>query len=142
MNISVNFKKKPWLRRVYPDKAKMTFASDYKPIVSSNPKNNFVQLTAQDLLNELAPAAHEINSPYMSHRPIWKKTGNTKDGKDEWVIDGYDDLECVALGWQQFIVGNKVAHLTGSGVFDLANETKDTESYENILSWIDSCGIQ
>ncbi len=79
----------------------------------------------------------------MSTRPIWGPSGKKDaNGKEELVIQGYDDLESVALGWQLFIVGNKIAHLTGSGVFDLANETMDSETYEKLLSWMDTCGIR
>lgn len=143
MNISVHFVKQPWIRRVHPDNAEQRYVRGYKPLPGSTLTDAFVQLTASDFLNELSPAAHPINSRYMSTRPIWKPTGKKdENGKDEWAIDGYDDLESVALGWQQFVVGNKIAHLTGDGVFDLANETTDSASYENLLSYIDSSSIK
>lgn len=143
MNISENFKKVPWVRRVHPDKVSLGFARNYKPLPGGTMDNAFVQLTATDFLNELSPAAHPINSRYMSTRPIWGPSGKkNKDGKEELVIQGFDELESVALGWQLFIVVNKIAHLTGSGVFDLANETKDTETYETLMSWMDTCGLR
>lgn len=143
MNISANFKKVPWMRRVHPDNATISFARGYKPLPNSTFDNAYVQLTAADFLNELSPAAHPINSRYMSTRPIWKKSGKKdSNGKEEWVIDGYDDLESVALGWQLFLSGNKIAHLTGDGGFDLANETDDFDGYELLSSWIDSVGLR
>lgn len=143
MNISVNFKKKPWVRRVHPDKANGTFRMNYRPIPGRSLTDAFIELTASDFLNELSPAAHPINSRYMSTRPIWKPTGKKdENGKEEWMIDGYDELESVALGWQQFICGNKIAHLTGDGGFELANETTDQETYETLLSWMDSSGLR
>ena len=143
MNISNNFKKVPWKRRVHPDKVTLTYARNYKPLPGGSLTDSYVQLTSSDFLNELSPAAHPINSRYMSTRPIWKQTGNKdENGKDEWVVDGYDELESVALGWQLFISGNKIAHLTGSGVFDLANETTDSETYDTLMSWMDTCGIR
>lgn len=143
MNISTNFKKVPWVRRVHPDKVSLAYARNYKPMPGWNMDNAFIQLTAADFLNELSPAAHPINSKYMSTRPIWKPSGKKNEkGEEEWVIDGYDELESVALGWQLFISGNKIAHLTGDGGFDLANETKDSETYETLMSWMDSSGLR
>lgn len=143
MNISTNFKKKPWVRRVHPDNASGTFRMNYKPLPGHFSADAFVELTASGFLDELSPAAHPINSRYQSTRPIWKKTGNKNEkGEEEWVIDGWDDLESVALGWQQFICGNKIAHMTGDGGFDLANETTDQETYEILLSWMDSVGLR
>lgn len=102
-----------------------------------------MQLFASDFLNELAPAAHPINSRFMSTRPIWKATGKKNDkGEEEWVIDGFDELESVALGWQQFICGNKVAHLTGNGGFDVCNETKDFDTFEELSSLMDQVGLK
>ena len=143
MKISKNFKKVPWIRRVHPDNVSLAYARNYKPLPGRELKDSFIQLTSADFLNELSPAAHPINSRYMSTRPIWGPSGKKDaNGKEELVIQGYDDLESVALGWQLFIVGNKIAHLTGSGVFDLANETMDSETYEKLLSWMDTCGIR
>lgn len=143
MKISANFTKEPWLRRVHPDKATVKYIRNYKPLPGSTLDNAYVQLTAADFLNELSPAAHPINSTYMSTRPIWKPTGKKdENGKEEWVQDGFDELESVALGWQLFIAGNKIAHLSGNGGFMIANETSDTERFENLLSWMDSVGIK
>lgn len=120
----------------------LRYLRNYKPLPNSTFDDNYIQLTSSDFLNELNPGAHPINSRYMSTRPIWKTTGKKDaNGKEEWVIDGYDELESVALGWQMFIAGNKIAHLTGSGGFDLANETLDGETYEKLMSWIDACGL-
>ena len=143
MNISTNFKKKPWLRMVHPDKVSGTFRSYYKPLPGSTLDTAYVQLTATDFLKELNPAAHPINSRYMSTRPIYKPSGKKDaNGKEEWVVDGYDDLESVALGWQLFLVGNKIAHMTGGGGFNLANESKDDDAYSELLSWIDYAGLK
>ena len=142
MKISTYFTKDPWLRRVHPDKATAKFLLNYKPLPGSTLDRAFVQLTAEDFLNELSPAAHPINSTYMSTRPIWKPSGKKdENGKEEWILDGYDDLESVALGWQQFIVGNKIAHMTGNAP-SLAKEMKgDNEEYDELLSLLDAAGI-
>lgn len=144
MEISKNFKKPYWLRRVHPDRESLRFARDYKPMPGSTLTDAYVQLTASDFLNELSPAAHPINSRFMSTRPIYKPSGKTdsKTGKNEWVIDGYDELESVSLGWQLFISSNKIAHLTGNGGFDIANETEDSASYADLISWMDSVGLK
>ena len=143
MNISTNFKKKPWIRRVHPDKASGRFVANYRPLPGSTLSSAFVQLTSEDLLNELAPAAHPINSHYMSTRPIWGPAKEkNEDGSVKWEIKDYDELESVALGWQQFIVTNKIAHLTGNGGFETANETLDDEKYGNLLSWMDYVGLK
>lgn len=143
MNISKNFKKVPWVRRVHPDNVSLVYTRNYRPLPGRSLKDAFVQLTSEDFLNELSPAAHPINSRYMSTRPIWGPSGKKdENGKEELVIKGYDDLESVALGWQLFICGNKIAHLTGSGVFDLANETMDSDTYNTLLSWMDASGVR
>lgn len=143
MNISKNFTKVPWIRRVHPDKVSLTYARNYKMLPGGLPGDAFVQLTSSDFLNELSPAAHPINSRYMSTRPIWGPSGKKdENGREELVITGYDDLEAVALGWQLFVCGNKIAHLTGSGVFDLANETTDGDTYEILTSWMDASGVR
>lgn len=143
MNISKNFKKVPWTRRVHPDNVSLMYAMNYKPLPGRDFKDAYVQLTSADFLNELSPAAHPINSRYMSTRPIWGPSGEKdENGKEKLVITGYDDLESVALGWQLFICGNKIAHLTGSGVFDLANETMDSDTYDILMSWLDASGVR
>jgi hypothetical protein len=143
INISKNFKKVPWVRRVHPDKASMSFSCHYKPHPTGDLRTSYVELTSENFLNELSPAAHPINSRYMSTRPIWGPSGKTdKKGREEMVITGFDELESVSLGWQLFISGNKIAHLTGSGVFDLANETMDNETYSLLLSWMDASGVK
>lgn len=142
MRISTYFTKDPWLRRVHPDKATAKFLLNYKPLPGSTLDRAFVQLTAEDFLNELSPAAHPINSTFMSTRPIWKPSGKKdENGKEEWILDGYDDLESVALGWQQFIAGNKIAHMTGNAP-SLAKEMKEyNEEYDELLSLLDAAGI-
>ncbi len=143
MKLSTNFQKEPWLRRVHPDNATTRFALNYKPYVSKNREDSYVQLFASDFLNELSPAAHPINSRFMSTRPIWKNTGEKdENGKEKWEIDGWDELESVALGWQQFICGNKVAHLTGNGGFQVCNETTDFDTFEELSSWMDQVGFK
>jgi len=142
MNIGEKLKKDPWVRRVHPDMARPRFVGGYKPASFVPGSFNFVTLTQQDFLNELAPAAHPVNSTIMSKRPIYGPTGKKdKDGKEEWAIVGYDDVEVVPLGWQEFICNNKVAHLATDG-FDLANETEKEDAFNKMMSWFDYIGLK
>jgi hypothetical protein len=141
MKIGDKLKKDPWVRRVHPDMARPRFVGGYKPAAFVPGSYNFVTLTQQDFLNELAPAAHPVNSTIMSKRPIYGPSGKTKDGKEEWVIVGYDDVEVVPLGWQEFICNNKVAHLATNG-FDLANETDKEDAFNKMMSWFDYIGLK
>lgn len=141
-NLTINFQKDPWLRRVHHDTATTRFALNYKPHISTNRDDSFVELYPSDFLNELSPAAHPINSRFMSTRPIWKATGEKdENGKEKYEIDGFDELESVSLGWQEFIFGNKFAHLTGNGGFQVCNETKDFQKFEDLSSWFDQIGL-
>ena len=143
MNISEHLKKDYWVRRVTPDNAKM-----YPPAGNNvgyrQPRTGgfgvgYVNLTQDQFLNELNPEAHEINSRFMSRRPIYK-TEKDENGKTKYVLDGFDDVETVALSIQEMIVSKKVSHLTGKH-FWISNESGDEEAFENIRSWQDISGF-
>lgn len=146
MNISELLKKDYWVRRVVPDKASVIPAAgnliSYK--TKFRPSGNgvgYINLTQDDFLNEVTPAAHEINSKYMSQRPIYAPTGKKNDkGEEEWAISGYDEVESVALGLQEMIISKKIGHLTGDK-FWVANETLLEEPYETFNSWADMAGL-
>lgn len=122
-------KKKPWLRRVADDSP-------------SGVGFKLVAKTQDDFLNEINSAAHAINSPMMSRRPIYGPTGKKdKNGKEQWGIIGYDDIEVVSVGLQEAIVGKKVAHFSGDG-FWVANESEDTDRFEALMSMFDTVGIK
>lgn len=146
MNISEHLKKDYWVRRVLPDSAAM-----YPPIGNNvgyrNPKVGamgvgYVNLTQDQFLNEIFSSAHIINSKFMSQRPIYKQTDDVdpSTGKKKWVLDGFDDLETVALAIQEFIVEKKIAHLTGDN-FWIASEDKDEEAFQKVSSWMDFAGF-
>lgn len=143
MNISEHLKKDYWVRRVSPDNI-----GSYPPVGNHVgyrvPKTGmlgvgYVNLTQDQFLNELNPAAHTINSKYMSQRPIYK-TEKGEDGKTKYVLDGYDDVETVALAIQEMIVSKKIAHLTGDN-FWVASEDKDEEAFQKVESWMDYAGF-
>ena len=143
MNISKHLKKDYWVRRVTPDSAGM-----YPPAGSvfgyrqSKPGAfgvGYVNLTQDNFLNEINSAAHEINSKYMSRRPIYRAEKD-ENGKTKYVLDGFDDVETVALAIQEMIVSKKIAHLTGKH-FWMSNESDDEEAFENVRSWMDISGF-
>ena len=130
MNISYYInkaKKKPWLRRVSSD--------DHAGF-------KFRVMTQDDFLNEVNAAAHPINSPMMSRRPIYGPSGekDPKTGKEKWVLQGYDDVEIVPIAKQEAIINKKIAHFSGEG-FWISNETKDEDAYNKLMSWVDTAGL-
>lgn len=105
------------------------------------PAGTFITLRQEDFLNEITPSAHDINSKYMSKRPIYKDTGiKDANGRTKWELAGYDDVETVALGIQECIIGKKISHFAGDG-FWIANETEDKEAFDKLTSWLDMSGI-
>jgi len=145
MNISEHLKKDYWVRRVTPDNAKMYPAGSsigYRQPKTGGFGVGYVNLTQDQFLNEINSAAHEINSKFISQRPIYRQSDEVdpKTGKKKWVLDGFDDVETVALAIQEFIVGKKIAHLTGDN-FWVASESKDDEAFQKIESWMDYAGF-
>ena len=143
MNISEHLKKDYWTRRVTPDNAKMYPPAGNKVGYRSSKTGGFgvgyVNLTQDQFLNEINPAAHEINSKFMSQRPIYEAKQD-ENGKTKYELKGFDDVETVALAIQEFLVGKKIAHLTGKN-FWLSNESDDEEAFETLRSWMDICGF-
>ena len=143
MNISEHLKKDYWVRRVTPDSV-----GSYPPVGNHvgyrTPKTGtfgvgYVNLTQDQFLNELNPAAHEINSKFMSQRPIYR-ADKDESGKTKYVLDGFDDVETVALAIQEMIVSKKISHLTGDN-FWVASEDKDEEGFQKVESWMDYAGF-
>lgn len=145
MNISEHLQKDYWTRRVTPDSMKMYPSGGrlgYRSPKTGGFGVGYVNLTQDDFLNEIYPEAHEINSKFMSQRPIYKQTDEVdpKTGKKKWVLDGFDDVETVALAIQEMIVSKKVAHLTGDN-FWVASEDKDEDAFEKVKSLMDYSGF-
>lgn len=121
-------KKKPWRRRVFDARP---YGGPYYRI-----------MTQEDFLNEVCSAAHEINSPQMSRRPIYGPTGE-KDakGKEKWAIVGYDAVETVPIGKQESIISKKISHFAADG-FWTASESKDEDRFSTLMSWADTVGLK
>ena len=143
MNIGEHLKKDYWVRRVTPDSAGMYPPAGnnlgYRQSKHGKFGVGYVYLTQDTFLNEINSAAHEINSKFMSQRPIYK-TEKDENGKTKYVLDGFDDVETVALAIQEFIVGKKIAHMTGDK-FWVASEDKDEEAFQKVESWMDYAGF-
>ncbi len=125
-------KKKPWTRLVKDDSP-------------GNPSGaKYVTMTQQDFLNEVCSAAHEINSPRMSRRPIYgpsPKGEKDSKGREKWVIVGYDDVETVPVSKQWEIISKKVSHFAADG-FWTASESGDEEAFQKLMSWADTAGLK
>lgn len=143
MDIGKHLKKDYWVRRVTPDSVGMYPPVGnnvgYRQTKQGSLGVGYVNLTQDTFLNEINSAAHEINSKFMSSRPIYK-IEKDDSGKTKYVLDGFDDLETVALAIQEFIVGKKIAHLTGDK-FWVASEDKDEEAFQKVESWMDYAGF-
>lgn len=146
MNISEHLHKDYWTRRITPDSTRMSPPAgntvEYRSSKTGGFGVGYINLTQDSFLNELNPMAHEINSRFLSQRPIYKESDeeDPKTHKKKWELAGYDDIETVALAVQEMIVTKKIAHLTGDK-FWLANESDDEMAFENMLSWMDSAGF-
>lgn len=121
-------KKKPWRRLIYSD--------------GPSPAPTYRIMTQEDFLYELNSAAHRINSPQMSRRPIYGPTGEKdKNGKEKWAIVGYDDVETVPIGKQESIISKKISHFAADG-FWTASESDDEERFSTLMSWADTVGLK
>lgn len=159
-------KKPVWKRLVTQDAdVPPMIGADYYDVPQQFTFNGlrYQYLTEFDLMQESSEGAHEINSKYMSKRPIYDvgtkivdvpvtdangnpvldSSGNQvvehKEVKD-WVITGYEDVETVRSGKPEMINTQKASHLAKNGL-EIANEGKDQERYDNLRSWKDVSGI-
>jgi len=123
-------KKKPWTRLVKDDSPGHTYGSTLKV------------MTQQDFLNEVCSAAHKINSPMMSRRPVYGPTGEKdKNGKEKWVLVGYDDVETIPISKQWEIISKKISHFAADG-FWTSSESGDEEAFQKMMSWADTAGMK
>ena len=164
-NIGELLKKKPWKRLVSEDAETRPMTN---PMFYEIPMNYEFGMTYQylsefDLMKECCEASHEINSNYMSKRPIYEvekksvketvldSNGNpvlnadgtqkftTKEVK-KWVIKGYEDVETVRSGLTKMIVTQKTSHLAKNGI-EIANEGEDKKRFDTFRAYKDISGI-
>ena len=164
-NIGELLKKKPWKRLVSEDAETrpMTNPMIYEITMNYDSGMTYQCLPEFDLMNECCEASHEINSDYMSKRPIYEvekksvketvldSNGNpvlnadgtqkftTKEVK-KWVIKGYEDVETVRSGLTKMIVTQKTSHLAKNGI-EIANEGEDKKRFDTFRAYKDISGI-
>lgn len=154
MRISDRLHKKYWRRRVNPDavdKHTPVGAQYYQEPAMSFDDGCYMLLTQEDFCRENDPLAHDINSKYMSMRPIYEvrkkldADGNAvldEEGKpiNEWHIVDFEPVETVRFGLQMRINTSKTAFMAGNG-FWVCHEDKDHDLGEKLNSWKDSAGL-
>lgn len=154
MRISDKLQKQYWRRRINPDavdKHTPVGAQYYQQSAMSFDDGCYMLLTQEDFCRENDPLAHDINSKYMSLRPIYEvrkkldAEGNAvldEEGKpiNEWHIVDFEPVETVRFGLQKRINTSKAAFMAGNG-FWVCHEDKDHELGEKLNSWKDSAGL-
>ena len=147
MNISEHLKKDYWLRRVTPDRngfGRSISHTNYKTPTQDSNGHSYLRLTQENLMDEVTPTAHKIFSEYLSKRPVYRPTGKKDEqGKDIWEINGYDEVEQVALAMQWRMAMSKTSHFAADG-FWTADESPNggkKEQYDKFKSWVDCVGL-
>lgn len=154
MRISERLQKQFWRRRINPDavdKHTPVGAQYYREPAMSYDDGCYMLLTQEDFCRENDPLAHDINSRYMSMRPIYEvrkkldAEGNAvldEEGKpiNEWHIVDFEPVETVRFGLQKRINTSKAAFMAGNG-FWVCHEDKDHDLGEKLNSWKDSAGL-
>lgn len=151
-NIKSHLRKEFWRRRVAPDAIDRHIPARAEYYTAPHLIDPDVDLfTQEDFMRENAPAAHDINSRYMSLRPVYdsrEKTdadGNKIIGPDglpetEWYITDFDRLETVRYALQYRINISKAAYMAGNG-FWVNHEDHDHTTGEILNSHKDSAGL-
>lgn len=152
MNISQHIScKEFWKRRVNPDALEKHTPLNgelyAQPLVA--PLNcGYAYYTQEDFMRENEPSSHDINSRFMSLRPVYDvREVEVKDaegkviGKDpEWFVTEFEPKETVRFGLQKRINTSKAAFMAGNG-FWVCHEDKDHDLGEILNSWKDSAGL-
>ena len=145
MKITEHLKKDYWVRRVTLDRAEIMpslTSANYKRPVLADAGHAYLYLTQENLMDEVTPTAHKIFSKYLSQRAVYAPTGRkNEEGKEEWAIDHYDDVEQVALAMQWRMAMSKTSHFASDG-FWTADESGKADEYNKFKSWLDYAGMQ
>lgn len=152
INISQNFKKQFWKRRINPTAIEHHIPMKAELYVEPDvQEQNVILLTQEDFMRENEPSAHDINSRIMSTRPVYdvrnvyNPDGTIKQDEEgnpvtEWYIKEYDKVETVRYGLQQRINQSFAAYMFGGGVW--INHEDEAHEEGNILnSWKDTVGF-
>lgn len=98
-------------------------------------------------MREVEPSSHDINSRYMSLRPVYdvrERKVENEDGttttEPEWYVAEFEPKETVRFGLQKRINTSKAAFMAGNG-FWVCHEDKDHDLGETLNSWKDSAGL-
>lgn len=147
IHITSHLKKEYWLRRVNPDAPGVPFpprADYYVAPPCADPCGQFQLLTQEAFMCENEPSAHEINSRYMSLRPVYEAQeretvaeDGTRKTQTEWVVTGFDPVETVRFGLQKRNNLSKAAFMAGNG-FWVCHEDREHDLAEKLNSWKDS----
>lgn len=150
MNISQHLKKEFWKRRINPDapeKHTPVNAELYVYPTYDVLDGYYAYYTQEDFCRENEPSAHDINSRYMSLRPIYdvrekkiEKEDGTITTEPEWFITEFEPKETVRFGLQKRINISKAAFMAGNGLW-VCHEDKDHDLGEKLNSWKDSAGL-
>lgn len=151
MKISEHIQAKEfWRRRINPEAPEKhcpANADRYSYPSLSLDDNCYNYYTQEDFMRENDPSAHDINSRFMSMRPVYdvqEKEVIGEDGKitkeTEWHIVEFEPVETVRFGLQKRINTSKAAFMAGNG-FWICHEDKDHELGEKLNSWKDSAGL-
>ena len=135
-----------WKRRINPDAPEKHCPANaelYAQPTQFFSDNSYNFYTQEDFMRENDPSAHDINSRFMSMRPVYdvkEKEVIGEDGKvtkeTEWHIVEFEPVETVRFGLQQRINTSKAAFMAGNG-FWICHEDKDHELGEKLNSWKD-----
>ena len=150
MKISDHLKKEYWRRPVHPDaptRHTPLNADLYVQPAIDLTSERYDFYTQEDFVRENRPSAHDINSRYMSMRPVYDvrevdvtdENGNVNT-EPEWYVTEFEPVETVRFGTQARINSSKSAFMAGNG-FWICHEDKKHELGETLNSWKDSAGL-
>lgn len=152
MNISEHLQKEFWKRRITPDAPQRHMPVNTEYYVHPNPTfyngGDYAYYTQEDFMRENEPSAHDINSRYMSLRPVYDvrdvevkdDNGNVIGTEPQWYVSEFEPKETVRFGFQKRNNSSKSAFMAGNG-FWICHEDKSHDLGETLNSWKDSAGL-
>lgn len=150
INISQHLKKEYWKRRINADTPNVeppTLNEYYVKPYEFMPGVTEQLLTQENFMRENSPLAHDINSRFMSMRPVYdveEVTVTDADGniktEPQWRVVGFDPVETVRFALQKRINLSKAAFMAGNG-FWISHEDKNHDDATLLSSWKDSAGL-